>query len=240
LVIGGARVGTYGYLHVGGGIDGSVRMGSRATHISAGLGTAIAAGDALPMGKDKSQTTGNALPQEERFDGGQIRVVASMQTDLFEQDVRDRFNQTQFRRDPRANRMGVRIDSDEGGFFANDQLNILSEIIVPGDILITGDGTPYVLMCECGTTGGYPRIGTVIPCDLNKVAQAPAGASLSFSFVSHTEAQAAEHQASTERKMLTQRIYPLVRDPHTMRDLLRYQLVSGAISATADPFDKES
>jgi allophanate hydrolase len=41
-------------------------------------------------------------------------------------------------------------------------------------------------------------------------------------------------------KALTRQITPLVRDPAFMRDLLSYQLVGGAISADANPFDKES
>ena len=31
-----------------------------------------------------------------------------------------------------------------------------------------------------------------------------------------------------------------MRDPHDIRDLLAYQLISGAVSANAEPFDRES
>jgi allophanate hydrolase len=237
LKIGGARSGTYGYLHVGGGIDTPVMMGARGAHLSAGLGAALVAGDTLPIGRDSGSDTGMTLPVDDRFAGGAIRITTSMQTDEFDAETQARFTTTTFTRDPRANRMGVRMDHDGAPFMATNQLTILSDVIVPGDIQIAGDGAPFVLMCECQTTGGYPRIGTVLPCDMARVAQAAAGAALSFAIVDLDEARAIEHRAAAARKGISASIYPLVRDPHDIRDLAAYQLISGAVSATANPFD---
>jgi allophanate hydrolase len=117
-------------------------------------------------------------------------------------------------------------------------LTILSDVIVPGDIQITGDGAPFVLMCECQTTGGYPRIGTVLPSDLARVAQAPAGAILTFGFVDLDAARAIEQRATAARAALQSCVTPLLRDPHSIRDLLGYQLISGAINATENPFEE--
>lgn len=240
LTIGGTLSGSYGYLHVGGGFDTEELMGSRAFHLRVDIGKEIRAGDSFPMGKDTAGRVGLALPNDPRFEGGTLRVVPSMQTGQFSAETRQRFGETLFRRDPRANRMGARMDSDGEGFFAQDQLNIVSEVIVPGDVQITGDGAPFVLLCECQTTGGYPRIGTVIPCDLPRVAQAQAGTALRFQFVSVENALTAERAALAERKKLASRLYPLVRNPHDIRDLLAYQLVGGVISAMADPFVTET
>ena len=129
-----------------------------------------------------------ALPRDTRFDGGVLRVLPSIQTERFEADTKQRFEATTFTRDARANRRGVRMDQSGDGFFASDQLSILSEVIAIGDIQITGDGAPFVLLCECQTTGGYPRIGTVIPADLPRVAQAPAGAEIRFEFITLEQA----------------------------------------------------
>ena len=129
------------------------------------------------------------------------------------------------------------MDQDGEGFFASDGLSIVSEVIVTGDIQVTGDGAPYVLMCESQTTGGYPRIATVIPCDLPKVAQAAVGAPLRFEFISLEEAIALETRARAALKALSGMVEPLVRDPHDIADLLSYQLISGAVSAIADPFE---
>lgn len=237
LKIGGARGGTYGYLHIGGGVDTPVMMGARAAHLSAGLGRALTAGDTLPLGRDKGGAIGMKLDIEDRFHGGPIRITTSMQTEQFDSATRERFITTTFHRDARANRMGVRMDHDGAPFVSANQLTILSDVIVPGDIQITGDGAPFVLMCECQTTGGYPRIGTVLPSDMARVAQAPAGAAVSFQFVELEDARAIEQRATTARAALAKSITPLLRDPHSIRDLLSYQLISGVTSATQNPFN---
>ncbi len=236
LTIGGAQTGAYGYLHVGGGFDTPVLLGARASHLSAGIGSVLEAGTSLPIGADNGGATGNVLTPVDRFGGGAVRIVPSMQTDEFTPETQNRFEATEFRRDARGNRMGVRMDQPGDGFFAADTLSIVSEVIVPGDIQITGDGAPFVLMCECQTTGGYPRIGTVIPCDLPRVAQAQAGTALRFAFVTPEEAAQITARARTEIKTLAGQVRPLVRNPRDIRDLLSYQLVGGVVSAMADPF----
>ncbi|MGJ8626330.1 MAG: biotin-dependent carboxyltransferase family protein [Sulfitobacter sp.] len=238
LTIGGAQNGSYGYLHVGGGFATDPQMGSRASHLSAGLGQALKSGNVLPIGSDSNKETGMTLPADTRFGGGVVRVVASMQTEAFAPETRERFFQTAFKRDSRANRMGVRMDHDGEGFSTDGQLSIVSEVIVPGDIQITGDGAPFVLMCECQTTGGYPRIGTVIPCDLPRVAQAQTGAAIKFEFVDMEQAVALQLRYLKEIKSMASAVTPLVRDPANIRDLLSYQLVGGVISANADPFEE--
>lgn len=240
LTIGGARTGSYGYLHVGGGIDTPRVMGARATHLRAGVGAALDTGQTLPLGPDRGGAVDMVLPVDDRFDGGVLRCVASMQTGSFAADVLARFQTTQFRRDPRANRMGIRMDHDGAGFATEDALSIVSEVTVPGDIQLTGDGAPFVLMCECQTTGGYPRIGTVIPCDLPRAAQAPAGAKVSFEFIDMDAALTLHRRYTDAIPTLYRRAEPRVRDPADMTDLIGYQLAGRAISALADPFDQES
>lgn len=239
LTIGGARDGAYGYLHVGGGFDVEPVMESRSSHLAAGIGRVLASGDRLPVGKDRGSGVNETLPRDSRFGAERVRIVASMQTEAFALETRERFTQTAFRRDPRANRMGARMDFDGEGFATGGQLTIVSEVITPGDIQITGDGAPFVLMCECQTTGGYPRIGTVIPCDLPIVAQARPGAALRFEFVDLDEALAAQTRHTEALAALPKQRQPLLRDPARIRDLLGYQLISGVVSATADPFEED-
>lgn len=234
LEIGGAVAGVYGYLHVGGGFATPEYLGSRSCHRVAGLGRPVAAGDRLPLGPDAGTATGLRLEVTDRFGGGDLRIVESMQTALFPAQVLDRFARTAFRRGARANRMGVEMVSEAGGFTAEGQLDILSEVVLPGDVQMTGDGQPYVLMPECQTTGGYPRIATVLPCDLPRVVQAPQGAVLRLRFVTRDEAMAAHAGFARHLADLPRAPVPLIRDPGDMPDLLAYQLVSGAISAT-DP-----
>jgi len=231
LSIGAARSGAYGYLHLGGGIEAPELLGSRSAHLLAGIGRKVQAGERLTGGAENGTLAGLMLDVADRFSGGTVRVVSSVQTELFEKGVLQRFQDTEFRRGPRANRMGVEMLSDGDGFTASGQLHILSEMIVPGDIQMTGDGLPFVLLPECQTTGGYPRIATVIPCDLPLVAQTPAGAAVRFEFV--TLEQALEAQARYEAMLagLQKSCRPAIRDVADIGDLLSYQLIGGAISA---------
>jgi len=237
LSIGAAGAGTYGYLHVAGGIDAPCRLGARSAHLAAGIGAPLGAGERLAIGTPATgggARAGLALPADDRFSGGTVRVVASAHTALFAADTRARFAATAFARHARANRMGARLEGSAEGFALPGGRGVVSEVVVPGDIQITGDGTPFVLLCECQTTGGYPRIATVLPCDLPRVAQAPAGAPLRFRFVALAEAVAAERAAAALRAALPGRCRPLVRDPATIADLLGLQLISG-VTAGDDP-----
>lgn len=231
LSIGAVKKGAYGYLHVGGGIATEPFLGSRAVHLTAKIGSAVQAGDHLPVGPDQGEA-GLKLTPMERFAGGLLRVVASFQTGLFDQATLKRFEATEFRRGARANRMGMQLNSDGEGFAAEGQLNVLSEVISPGDIQMTGTGNPFILLPECQTTGGYPRIATVLPCDLPRAAQTPAGGALRLKFVPLEEAVAIQTAFEADLKRLPSRVEPLVRDPHDIPDLLSYQLISGMISAT--------
>lgn len=235
LSIGAVETGSYGYLHVGGGIDTPRVLGGRATHLAAGIGAPLAVGDRLPIGADPRDDVNAYLPTNPRFTGGSIRIVPSLQTGTFAPAEVARFEATVFHRDTRGNRMGVRILPDGDGFQSAAGLSVVSEVIVPGDIQITGDGTPFVLLSECQTTGGYPRIGSVLPADLPRVAQAPAGAELRFGFVTLEEAVEIEAREAERRDALAKTLVPLVRDPRKMPDLLSYQLISGMIRG--DEFD---
>lgn len=219
--------GGYSYVHVGGGVSVDKVLGAGATHLAAGIGHMLAAGDQLPMSDDDTGRSGLTLTPLARFDGGPVRMVATPQTKLFAQTDLTRFAATTFRKDARGNRMGQRLVAECAGFGTASGLTILSETIVPGDIQITGDGTPFVLLAECQTTGGYPRIGTVLPCDLPRLVQAPAGAALQFSFVSLEAAVKLEQAEAGRRAGLDGDLRPLIRDPHHIPDLLSYQLISG-------------
>ena len=237
LKIGAMRQGNFGYLHVGGGFNTPSYLGTRGCHLSAGLGRLIQAGDQLPIGEDKGKDAGCHLVPEQRLDGGKIRFVRSMQSNKFEDATMTRFTKTKFRRDPRGNRQGIRMDFVGESFQSGGQLNIVSEVTIAGDIQITGDGTPFVLMHECQTTGGYPRIGTILPCDLNKVAQAPVGSLLRFELLTLEEGSAVQARANAVLSGLRKSVKPLVRDVSSIQHLLSYQLISGAISATDAPLD---
>ncbi len=221
-------VGHFAYLHVRGGLAVPERVGGRGAHLAAGLGSALATGARLPVARADSAPLGSVgLDPVDRFEGGPIRVLAGPQTSLFPEETLRRFFATEFVRTAWGNRQGVRLGFDTEGFRPADGLNLVSEVIVPGDLQITGDGTPFVLGPECQTIGGYPRIGTVVPQDLPSVLQATTGAPLRFVLVSLAQALADFAAPEVLARALRVQVRPLVRDPRTIPDLLSYNLVSG-------------
>ncbi len=234
LSIGAATSGCYGYLHVGGGFAADPFLGAASAHLSAGIGALLQNGETLAIGPDKGRETNRVIDIEDRFHGGAVRLTPSFQTHLFGKAELDRLQSEPLHRAARANRMGVAMTPQGGGYHIDGGRNVVSEIVLPGDIQVTGDGTPFVLMVECQTTGGYPRIGTVLPCDLPRVAQTPAGAELRFRFVELDEAVELERADAKQRADLARHCRPLIRDPRLMRDLLSYNLIGGVIAGNEE------
>ncbi len=240
LEIGPASRGTYGYLSVGGGFDTKDMLGSRSANFVAGLGKRVREDDVLPVGDDQGiDTPSQLLDVPERCSGGEVRVVPGAQTSFYPEETRVRFANTRFHRDARGNRQGVKLYAEGPPFEAAGQKTVLSEIILPGDIQMTGEGDPFVLLPECQTTGGYPRIGSVLPEDLPIVAQATPGTELWFRFLSHSEADET-FQSETERwEGLKRSLRPLVRGPDDLGNLLGLQLISGVTAGGPDLYEEE-
>ena len=234
LEIGGARAGVYGYLTPAGGIAGPVVLGSRAVHLAVGIGRPLAAGDAPEIGPDPApDAPAMTLTAAPRFSGGVLRLMPGPQTGLFSADTLARFLDTEFTRSPTGNRQGVRLDH-AGAPFAAEISGQASDLILPGDIQMTGDGVPYILLAECQTTGGYARIGSVIAADLPRAAQAPPGAKLRFAMFSLEAADRIWRPEAGLVARLARQARPLVRDPRDMHDLLGYQLISGVIAGNEE------
>ncbi|MGI3185021.1 biotin-dependent carboxyltransferase family protein [Nioella aestuarii] len=238
LKIGGALKGSYGYLSIA-GLDAPEILGARSAHISGGIGRRLQTGDRLVCAPAPS-TGGMMIGSDDRFSGGEIRILPSVQTSQFAPETLARLEETAFVKDARASRMGARMGQDGPGFSSDAHLAILSEIIVPGDVQVIGDGSPFVLLNECQSMGGYPRIATVISADLPKVAQAAPGSPIRFRFVTLEEALTARSSVDKYLKSLSSRVQPRVRHPADIPDLLSYQLVGGVISAHHDAHEKET
>lgn len=68
--------------------------------------------------------------------------------------------------------------------------------IVPGVIQIPPNGQPIIQMRDAQTSGGYPKIATVIGANLWRVGQARLGGKLRFEQTAYTDALAAEDEIS--------------------------------------------
>ncbi|WP_368186838.1 biotin-dependent carboxyltransferase family protein [Aestuariibius sp. HNIBRBA575] len=236
LTLGGVQKGVYGYLTFAPDLLDATWLGSASVHLQAGVGRVLAGGDVLTFADAADPGSSMTLQADNRFQGGNIRVMPGPQTDLFDADMQARFGATDFVRGAQANRQGVRIEQNGAPFGTALAAGLASDFIRPGDIQMTGEGVPYVLLAESQTMGGYPRIGTVIAADLPRIAQAPVGAKLSFDWVSLDQADALAQSDANVLRSLRSKVQTLLRDPADIADLLSYQLISG-VSAGHDEMD---
>ncbi len=227
--------GTYGYLHLAGGLDTTVEIGARSTHLRAGVGgldgKPLQPPAELPIGYAASaETTSCILPAPAYLTHRIIRIVWGPHAERFSQRTRQRLLSESFAVSPRRDRMAMQLHLSNHEPF-DSLLTGLSDPVMLGDIQVTGDGSPVILMREHQPTGGYPRIASVISADLSTVAQLPTGVPFRFSLVTQNEAIEALKSWQNELQALTGRKTPLTRSPPQAHDLMDYNLISGAISA---------
>ena len=85
--------------------------------------------------------------------------------------------------------MGYRLEGPKVNRKQSQQSEMLSTAVVPGTIQVTGDGSLILLMADCQTTGGYPRIAKVAEVDLPICAQLKPGHALYFVLINLKEAE---------------------------------------------------
>ena len=95
------------------------------------------------------------------------------QDDEFGDDTKALFLDSEWKISATSDRMGYRLEGPVIKHLHGH--NIVSDGTVNGSIQVPGNGAPIVLMPDRGTSGGYPKIATVISADLGRFAQIPAG-----------------------------------------------------------------
>jgi len=89
--------------------------------------------------------------------------------------------------DRRSNRMGYHLSGKP--LVRKVKKELLSTAVTPGIIQVTGSGDLIILMADCQTTGGYPRVAHVAAVDLPLCAQLKPGDTIYFSEISSDEAE---------------------------------------------------
>jgi len=187
------------YIAIGGGIDVAPVLGSRSTYARSGFGgyrgRPLQAGDVIAVG-----ATGDAprqLSLAEPFDLAsreRIRAVPGPQADRFTDEALALFESAEWRVSALADRMGMRLEGPALAHSAGH--DIVSDGIVTGSIQVPGNGLPIVLLADHQTTGGYPKIATVISADIGALGRARGGDTVQFELVSVADAftARAEHR----------------------------------------------
>ena len=94
---------------------------------------------------------------------------------------------TAFTVTPDSDRMGARLDGPS--LNRTDTSDLLSEAVAPGTLQVPPNGQPILLLGDCQTIGGYPKIAHVITVDLPIAAQLWPGNVVRFHEVSLAEVQ---------------------------------------------------
>ena len=226
------------YVGISGGVEVPAVLASRSTYARAALGgvrgRAIAAGDLLPC-----RSVAGDAPLEFRGAGplvhpeGPIRVVPGPQADHFTDEALQAFFSQPFTVTRDSDRMGMRL---AGPALTHSALgaDIASDGVTPGAIQVPANGQPIILMADCQTVGGYPKIATVIRADLPRLAHARPGAQLRFARVNLLEAAAARAAQAQQLALWVGRIAGF-RPAGVIDDAALYggNLVSGMIRADA-------
>jgi len=235
--IGSLTGGAVLYVAAEGGFNIEPVLGSVATDIRGGIGgwqaRALIAGDRLPLCRVRAGER-----DEWRIDGldlaapARVRVIAGPQNDHFADSEMACFFESQYAVGTGSNRQGLRL---EGRPIAHARgYNIASDGIAPGSIQVPGNGQPIALLADRQTTGGYPKIATVISADLPALGRLPIGAKIRFEPVSIESAHAARRDLFAEIARIHHRIVPVDHSPGIadVAPLLHdYNLISGVVDA---------
>jgi biotin-dependent carboxylase-like uncharacterized protein len=230
LKLGFARAGSFSYLAIEGGIQGEPMFGSLAVNARAGLGSPyprpLQAGDELQAAAATGATERRIdLPA---FEDAPIRVVMGPQDDEFG-DATALFLDGEWKISAISDRMGYRLEGPVIRHLHGH--NIVSDGTVNGSIQVPGNGQPIVLMPDRGTSGGYPKIATVISADLGRLAQIPAGRGFRFRAIGMAEAQAEARKFAELLRTLPDRLRAIENFDLDIEALQNANVAGTAVSA---------
>ena len=201
--------GRYAYLAIAGGWDVPEVLGSKSTFVTAAFGghhgRRLKTDDELVACKtlsNQNKILFQTLKREmvnwpawcvspKQFiaaSNSKVRVIMGREFDWFEDSSVADFLAKPYQF-TNANRMGYRLEGSKIIRKKSQQNELLSTAVVPGTIQVTGDGSLILLMADCQTTGGYPRLAKVADVDLPICAQLKPGHAIHFELINLVDAE---------------------------------------------------
>ncbi len=135
----------------------------------------------LPWGVSKNELDKIYSPPN------QIRIIDSVEVKALSSESKERLFTTEFKITNQSNRMGYRLEGDK--LFLNESLELVSSAVDYGTIQLLPDGNLIILMADHQTTGGYPRIASVVKSDLPKLSQLSPNEKINFKLITLEEAE---------------------------------------------------
>ena len=225
------------YLAVEGGVAVPLVLGSASTYLRAGLGgfegRALRQGDLVPLAVERaSERPEQRLPTPLPATADQpIRVILGPQQEYFTEEAVATLLDAEFRISTSADRMGMRLDGPR--LCHRDGWDIVSDAIATGAIQVPGSGQPILLLADHQTTGGYPKIASVISADLPAVGRRRPGDTIRFAAVTVAEAEQLARDQEHRLAALIASIEPVPGDGNIdLATLYAGNLISGVVTAT--------
>jgi biotin-dependent carboxylase-like uncharacterized protein len=222
------------YIAVEGGFDIAPALGSVSTdtrgRFGGWQGRALIADDQLPLRNMQASDRDDCRIDE--LDLGlprRLRVVLGPQHDYFPDRAIDAFSGSDFSVSADTDRIGMRLkgppisQAKEGAF--------TSDGTATGSIQVTGSGQLIVLLPDRQTTGGYPKIATIISADLPALGRLSIGSQIAFEPVTIEVAQSLRREMLTVIAALHDKLKPV---PHTRGELSARLRASNLISGVID------
>ncbi len=194
--VSGAKV----YLAVHGGWRAENWLGSYSTHLKAAAGghcgRALQKDDTIDfIANNFSSDTNKILPwniSKNELDkiykpANNIRCIKGVEYDLLDETSKRNFEQNDLIISNQSDRMGYRLNGK--ALLLKQPAELISSAVDEGIVQLLPDGNCIILMADHQTTGGYPRIASVIKADLPKLAQLKPGQPLNFTMVSLKQAE---------------------------------------------------
>jgi allophanate hydrolase len=203
------------YLAVEGGIAVPRVLGSASTYVRAALGglngRALQRDDVVPLAvgcaPERDELRAPAPPSGTPEQP--VRVVLGPQHKYFRKESLAALLGAEFRVSKDADRMGMRLD---GPLLRHRHgWDIVSDAIATGSIQVPGSGQAIVLLADHQTTGGYPKIATVISADLPRLGRCRPGDPLRFVSI---ELEAAEEMCREAERQFAKLVGALEPAPN--------------------------
>ena len=188
LSVRAGKSGSWAYLAFSGKLNVNDWLNSSSTHSTSGFG-----GGVLKTGQkftltDVSNQANRIGPilKPNFYTNDLIHAVLGPQDQYFMNTAIKIFSNSIFKVSDNYDRMGMQLTGPK--LELKSALSIPSEPVVKGSIQVSGDGIPTILLADHQTTGGYPKIATVISSDINRLVQFRSNQSVKFVLINSNEA----------------------------------------------------
>lgn len=177
------------YVAVQGGFQGEKILGSQSACPLIGIGALLQKDSGLMIGRgDTIPNHQVSFPPPATSPTNAVRVMPGPEFDWMSPGSQVQFFEQPFSLSRRCDRMGSHLIAEP--LALQQTREMCSTAVAPGTIQLTPGGQLILLMNDCQTTGGYPRVGQVAAVDLPRVAQLIPGETIHFQHIGPSEAEA--------------------------------------------------